>query len=51
MLNSLTTYAVESRYPGVSTGQLEAKQAIKDCAYIRQLARKHLNLEGSVASN
>jgi len=44
MLSALTTYAVESRYPGVSVSQSDAEQAIQYCSHIRQLARQHLKM-------
>jgi HEPN domain-containing protein len=44
ILDALTTYAVEFRYPGVSANQAIANQAFQDCAAIRQTIRQHLSL-------
>jgi HEPN domain-containing protein len=42
LLDGLTTYAVEFRYPGASANQLLANQAFQDCSSIRQVIRQHL---------
>ncbi len=43
-LDILTTYAVEFRYPGVSSTQALATQAFQDCSTIRQMIRQYLGL-------
>ncbi len=43
-LDALTTYAVEFRYPGMSTNQAIATQAFQDCVAIRQIIRQHFSL-------
>ena len=42
MLEALTTYAVEFRYPGASANQTIAAQAFQDCTTLRQTIRQHL---------
>lgn len=43
-LEELTAYAVEFRYPGISTDQSVANQAFTGCTEIRQLMRQHLGI-------
>lgn len=45
-LNSLTIYAVELRYPGVSASQSNADKAFKDCLQIRQVLRQYFADDG-----
>lgn len=42
VLDALTTYAVEFRYPGMSANQDIAAQSFQDCTTIRQMAREYL---------
>ncbi len=42
--NALNSYAVDFRYPGKSATKATAKQALKDCAEIRQTVRAALGL-------
>jgi HEPN domain-containing protein len=44
-LKSLTAYAVEFRYPGVSATQELATQALKDCHQIKEAVRQRLESE------
>jgi HEPN domain-containing protein len=44
VLDALTTYAVEFRYPGVSATQALATQAFQDCVAIRQIIRQYFHL-------
>jgi HEPN domain-containing protein len=44
MLEVLTTYAVEFRYPGISANQSLAAQSLKDCATVRQIIRQQFSL-------
>lgn len=45
ILDELTAYAVEFRYPSLSADQAIANQALADCTEIRQIVRQHLGLE------
>jgi HEPN domain-containing protein len=44
MLEVLTAYAVEFRYPGISANQALATQSFKDCETVRQIIRLHFLL-------
>lgn len=44
VLDALTVYAVEFRYPGLSANQAIATQAFQDCSSIRQTIRQYLSL-------
>jgi hypothetical protein len=44
IVDALTTYAVEFRYPGVSANQALAAQSFQDVAVIRDAIRQHLAL-------
>lgn len=44
VLDALTVYAVEFRYPGLSANQAIATQAFQDCSSIRQIIRQYLSL-------
>jgi HEPN domain-containing protein len=44
IVDALTTYAVEFRYPGVSANQALAAQSFQDCAAVRDAIRQHLAL-------
>jgi HEPN domain-containing protein len=44
MLEVLTTYAVEFRYPGISANQALATQSFEDCETVRQIIRQHFSL-------
>ena len=43
ILDALTTYAIEFRYPGASANQMLANQAFHDCYEVRQIIRQHLS--------
>ncbi len=43
----LTDYAVHFRYPGSSATQAQARQAIKDCVYLRSVVRTGLGFSDS----
>ena len=43
ILDALTTYAIEFRYPGASANQMLANQAFHDCCEVRQIIRQHLS--------
>jgi HEPN domain-containing protein len=47
LLKSLTAYAVEFRYPGVSATEILAKQAVRDCMEVRQVILRHLKQANS----
>ena len=40
----LTTYAVEYRYPGVTTSKKEAKDAVIHCRFVRDVVRQSFSL-------
>jgi HEPN domain-containing protein len=42
ILDALTTYAVELRYPGASANKQLADQAFQDCDKVRKIVRQHL---------
>ena len=44
-LESLTSYAVEYRYPGSLASQSLTIEALEDCRRVRTVARQHLELE------
>jgi HEPN domain-containing protein len=44
LLDALTSYAVEFRYPGVSANKDLANQAFQDCVEIRLKIRQHFSL-------
>lgn len=41
----LTTYAVEYRYPGVITTEMEAEDAVKHCRLVREIVRQFFSLQ------
>ncbi len=43
-LDSLTTYAVDFRYPGDTANKEEAEDAVEDCRQVREVARRSLGL-------
>jgi len=43
-LDSLTTYAVDFRYPGDTANKEEAEDAVEDCRKVREVARRSLGL-------
>lgn len=43
-LNVLSSYAVETRYPGESATKEEAREALAHCRQIRSLVRQGLDL-------
>ncbi len=43
-LDSLTVYAVEFRYPGMTATEEIASEAMQDCKAIRQVVRRYLGL-------
>lgn len=43
-LNTLSAFAVESRYPGESSGLDEAKEAVQKCDSVRGVVRRALGL-------
>jgi HEPN domain-containing protein len=43
ILEALTTYALEFRYPSASANQMLASQAFDDCYEVRQIIRQHLS--------
>lgn len=42
--DSLTTYAVDFRYPGDAANKEEAEDAVEDCRKMREFARRSLGL-------
>jgi len=44
MVDAMSDYAVDFRYPGHSTTMAEARQALKDCHVLRAEARASLGL-------
>jgi HEPN domain-containing protein len=44
IVDALTTYAVEFRYPGVSANQALATQSFQDCGTVRAAIRQHFAL-------
>ena len=42
---SLTSFAVEYRYPGVSANESEAREAVAACAEVRRAVRSALSLD------
>ena len=43
-LDSLTTYAVDFRYPGDAANKEEAEDAVERCREVRKIARRSLGL-------
>jgi HEPN domain-containing protein len=43
-LDSLTVYAVEFRYPGMTATEDLANEALKDCTAVRQVLRRYLGV-------
>ena len=43
-LISLTTFAVEIRYPGMSADKADAAEALRLCVQVREWARQQLHL-------
>jgi HEPN domain-containing protein len=46
-LKSMTSYAIEFRYPGVSATEKLARQAIRDCMEVRKIMLEHLEQANS----